>query len=136
MVSRRTVTDGGRALVFLLLYGLVASALAQRFDPYLRVLAALGVSVATFATVDILPALLRRERPTIDANSRLYSVRGLVLLVMIILVTAVSVDWLRRATALSEVAVTVIGFVIAVAVVMGPLVGYYWHRSTSDRPAT
>lgn len=136
MVSERTVTDGGRALVFLLLYGSVASALAPQFSPYLRVLGGLVISVAVFATVDILAALARRERPGIDADSRLYSVRGLVLLISIILVTAVTVDWLREVTARSEVVVTVAGFVVGITVVLGPVVGYYWRRSVADRPTS
>lgn len=136
MVSRRTVTDAGRALAFLLLYGLVASALAPRLDPYFRVLGTLLVSVAVFAVVDVLPALVRSERPLIAANSRLYSVRGLILLILLILVTAVTADWLRRATDLSDVVVTVTGFVAGVAVVLGPVAGYYWRRSGGATPTT
>lgn len=135
MVSGRTFTDAGRALVFLLLYGLVASALAPRLNPYPRVVGALGVSVAVFAAADILSALVRRERPFSRTNSRLYSVRGLVLLISIILVTAVTVDWLRRTTALPEVVVTVMGFGVGVAVILGPFVGYHWYRSGPDRSA-
>jgi hypothetical protein len=136
MVSERTFTDAGRALVFLLLYGGMASALAPRFDPYLRVLVALLISVTVFAVGDILPAVIRGNRPLIDTDSRLYSVRGVVSLILIILVTAVTIDWLRAMTALSEVIVTLVGFTTGVVVVLGPIVGYYWRRSGANRSAT
>lgn len=136
MVSERTFTDAGRALVFLLLYGGVASALAPRFDPYLRVLVALLISVAVFAVVDTLPAAIRGERPLIHTRSRLYSVRGVVSLILIVLVTAVTIDWLRAMTALSEGLVTLVGFTTGVVVVLGPIAGYYWRRSGATQSAT
>lgn len=129
MVSARTWVDAGRGLAFLLLYGLVASALAPRFHPYIRVAGALVVSLGIIAVVDILPRLFRGERPLIDTDSRLYSVRGLALLTLIILVTAVTADWLRTATTLPESLVTITGFVVGTIVVLGPVVGYYWRRS-------
>ena len=78
MVSVRRGTDAWHALVFLLVYGFVATAIAPGFGPYPRVLAALVVSVVVFAALDILPALARGKRPLVDTDSRLYSVRGLI----------------------------------------------------------
>jgi hypothetical protein len=49
MVSVRRATDAWHALVFLLVYGFVATAIAPGFGPYPRVLAALVVSVVVFA---------------------------------------------------------------------------------------
>jgi hypothetical protein len=133
MVSERTFTDAWHALGFLFLYGLVATAIAPRFMPYPRVLAALAVAIVIFGALDILPPLVKGERPLIDSESRLYSVRGLVMLISIVLVTAVTIDWLRATTAFSEVVVTVAGFTVGIAIVVGPLVAYYWRRSRADR---
>jgi hypothetical protein len=135
MISARSFTDAWRALLFLLLYATVASALATRFDPYLRVLAALGVSVVVFGGVDVLTSLIRGDRPLVGADGRLYSVRGLIVLVLVILVTAVTIDGLRGTTAFSEPVGTLLGFVVGVAVVLGPVVGYYWRRAASGPSA-
>lgn len=132
MVSERTFTDASSALAFLLVYGVVATAIAPRFTAYLRVLAALFISIGIFGAVDILPALARRERPVLDTESRLYSVRGLVILISLVLVTAVTADWLRAATVLSEIVVIAIGIAVGIAVVLGPVVTYYWRRSRAD----
>ncbi|WP_276259889.1 hypothetical protein [Haloglomus litoreum] len=131
MVSARTWVDAGRGLAFLLLYGIVATALAPRFHPYTRVAGALVISLGIIAAADVLPRLFRGDRPLLDTDSRLYSVRGLALLTLIILVTAVTADWLRTATTLSESLVTIAGFVVGVIVVLGPVVGYYWRRSAT-----
>lgn len=136
MVSERTFTDAWHALAFLLVYGLVATAIAPRFMPYPRVLAALAVTIFIFGALDILPALARGERPLLDTESRLYSVRGLVMLISVVLVTAVTVDWLRAVTAFSEAVVTATGFSLGVAVVIGPLAIYYWQRSSADHQSS
>lgn len=135
MVSERTFTDAWHALTFLLLYGVLATALAPRFTPYPRVLAALAVSVVLFGALDALPALVRGERPLLDTDGRLYSVRGLVALVGIVLVTAVTADWLRAAAGASDVVATAAGVALGVAVVLGPVVAYYWRRSLEETPA-
>lgn len=135
MVSERTFVDASRALLFLLLYAALASALEPRFAPYVRVVVALFASAAVFAAVDVLPALVRGERPLVDVDSRLYSVRGLIALISIVLVTAVTVDWLRGSTSLSGPVVTLAGVVVGITVVLGPIAGYYWRRS-ANRPAT
>mgnify|MGYP000103029276 FL=1 len=129
MVSERTFTDAAYALAFLLLYGLVATVIAPQFTAYLRVLAALFVSISIFGALDILPALASGERPLFDSESRLYSVRGIVVLISLVLVTAVAADRLRATTALSDAVVTATGFVVGVAVVLGPIVAYYWRRA-------
>lgn len=132
MVSERTWVDAGRGLIFLLLYGVVAGALAPRFTPYLRVFVALALTLGIIGAIDILPRLVRGDRPILDTDSRLYSVRGLALLVLIILVTAVTADWLRTTTTLSETAVTITGFGAGVILVLGPVAGYYWRRSAAQ----
>lgn len=136
MVSVRTVTDAWHALVFLLLYGFVATAIAPRFTPYPRVVAALVVSIIVFAALDMLPALARGNRPLIDTNSRIHSVRGLIVLILIVLVTAVTADWLRVTTDFAEVAVTMIGVVVGSVVVLGPVVAYHWRRSEAGQQST
>ncbi len=136
MVSVRTVTDAWHALVFLLLYGFVVTAIAPRFGPYPRVVAALVVNIVVFAALDILPALARGKRPLVDRDSRLYSVRGLIVLILIVLVTAVTADWLRATTSFSEIVVTGIGVVTGSAAVLGPVVVYYWRRSAPDHQST
>lgn len=133
MVSDRTLTDAWHALAFLLVYGLVATAIAPRFTPYPRVLATLAITIGIFGALDILPALARGERPLLNTKSRLYSVRGLVMLISIVLVTAVTIDWLRATTAFSEVVVTATGVTVGVAVVVSPLFVYYWQQSRADR---
>ena len=136
MVSVRRATDAWHALVFLLVYGFVDTAIAPGFGPYPRVLAALVVSVVVFAALDILPALARGKRPLVDTDSRLYSVRGLIVLIPIVFVTAVTADWLRATTSFSEVIVTGMGVVVGSAVVLGPVVVYYWRRSAADHQST
>lgn len=132
MVSAQTWVDAGRGLVFLLMYSLIAAALEPRFHPYARVAGALAISLGLIAAVDVLPRLIRGERPLLSTDSRLYSVRGLALLTLIILVTAVTADWLRAATRLPEVVVTITGFVVGAIVVLGPVAGYYWRRSAAQ----
>lgn len=125
--------DAGYALAFLLIYGLAAAAIAPRATAYPRALAALFLTVLVFGALDILPALVRGDRPLLDTESRLYSIRGLVMLTLIILVTAVTADWLRATTAVPDVVAIVTGFAAGVAVVLGPPVAYFWRRSRAGR---
>lgn len=129
MVSARTFVDAWRALAFLLLYGLLATGLAQMFSPYTRVGLALVGAVAVFAAMDLLPGVARGEFPSLDTDGMLYSVRGVVLLVLFVLVMAVTLDGLRAGTGFGEATVTFVSVVVAIAVVFGPVVGYYWRRS-------
>ena len=132
MVSAQTWVDAGRGLAFLLLYGLVAAALEPRFHPYVRAAGALAISLGVVAAADVVPRLIRGDRPLLSTESRLYSVRGLALLTLIILVTAVTADWLRTTTTLSESVVTLTGVVVGATVVLGPVAGYYWRRSVAQ----
>lgn len=131
MVSPQTWVDAGRGLIFLLLYGFVATAFVPRFHPYVRVIGALVISLGVIAAVDVIPRLIRGDRPLLSTDSRLYSVRGLALLILIILVTAVAADWLRTATTLPGSLVAIMGFVVGAVVVLGPVAGYYWQRSAA-----
>lgn len=131
MFSGRTWVDAGRGLVFLVLYGAVTAALDSQLHRYVRVVAALTVSLGVIAVADVLPRLVRGERPLFSTDGRLYSVRGVVLLILIVLVTAVTIDWLRAATTLPESLVTLTGFVVGALVVLGPIAGYYWRHSTA-----
>lgn len=133
MVSAQTWVDAARGLVFLLLYGFIATALEPRFHPYVRVVGALVVSLGVVAAADVIPQLVRGDRPLLSTDSLLYSVRGVALLILIILVTAVTADWLRTATTLPESLVAVTGFVVGAIVVLGPVAGYYW-RQAATRP--
>ena len=92
----------------------------------------MAISLGLIAVVDVLPRLIRGERPLLTTDSGLYSVRGLALLTLIILVTAVTVSWLRAATGLPESVVTITGFVVGAVVVLGPVAGYYWQRSVAQ----
>ncbi len=91
----------------------------------------MAISLGLIAAVDVLPRLIRGKQPLLTTDSRLYSVRGLALLTLIIFVTAVTADWLRAAPSLPEVGVTITGFVGAV-VVLGPVAGYYWRRAVAQ----
>jgi len=132
MASERTWVDAGRGLTFLFLYALTAGALEPRFHPYLRVIAALAVSLGIVAAVDGIPRLVRGDRPILDTDSRLYSVRGLAVFILLILVTAVTVDGLRATTTLSEIIVTIVGVFVGTIVVLGSVVGYYWRGSVGQ----
>ena len=132
MVSAQTWVDAGRGLAFLLLYGLVAAALEPRFHPYVRAAGALAISLGVVAAADVVPRLIRGDRPLLSTESRLYSVRGLALLTLIILVTAVTADWLRTTTTLSESVVTLTGVVVGATVVLGPVAGSSWRRSVAQ----
>jgi hypothetical protein len=57
-------------------------------------------------------------------------------LIPIVFVTAVTADWLRATTSFSEVIVTGMGVVVGSAVVLGPVVVYYWRRSAADHQST
>lgn len=129
MVSARTIGNAGRALAFLMLYFLVVAAVAPVLQPYLRVVVGLAVAIGVFAALDVGPALARGESPTIDADSALYSVRGLILLILFVLVAGVTLDALRATTSLSDTWQTVGAVGVAVLVVFGPVVGYYWRGS-------
>jgi hypothetical protein len=112
-----------------MLYFLVVAAVAPVLHPYLRAVVGLTVALAVFALLDVAPALARGESPRIDADSALYSVRGLVLLIVFVLVAGLALDTLRAATTLSGIGLTVGAVGIAVLLVFGPVVGYYWRGS-------
>lgn len=137
MVSEQTWVDAGRALAFLLLYGLTSgvlatTALAPDLHLYLRVAVALILSLGVVAAVDVIPRLIRGDRPLLGSDSRLYSVRGVVLLILVILVTALIADLLRATTELSENALIITAVVVGAIVVLGPVVGYYWRQSVAQ----
>jgi len=136
MVSEQTWVDAGYTLAFLLLYGLVAGVLATTppasdFHPYLRTAVALALSLGVVAAIDVVPRLIRGDRPLVEKNSRLYSIRGVVLLILVILVIASVADLFRATTTLSESVLTSTAIVIGAIVVFGPLVGYYWYQSVA-----
>ncbi|WP_254822828.1 hypothetical protein [Haloglomus halophilum] len=135
MVSERTWADASRGLVFLLMSGVVTGALGAftpQPHPYLQVVAGLGLTLGIVGAVDVLPQLIRGDRPALDTNSYLYSLRGLVWLLLIILLTALIADLLRATTTLSETAIITTGFAVGVVLVLGPVVGYYWRRSAAQ----
>jgi hypothetical protein len=99
---------------------------------YLRVAVALILSLGVFAAVDVIPRLICGDRPLLGSDSRLYSVRGVVLLILIILVTALIADLLRATTELSENALIITAVVVGAIVVLGPVVGYYWRQSVAQ----
>lgn len=129
MVSARTIGDAGRALAFLMLYFIVVMAVAPALDPYVRVVVGVLVASVVFAALDVGPALVRGESPTLGPDSALYSVRGVILLIVFVLVAGLALDGLRAATSLSEVGLSLGAVGIAVLLVFGPLVGYYWRAS-------
>jgi hypothetical protein len=116
----------------LFLYGLVSAALASEFHPYIRVAVALTLSLGVLTSVDVVPRLLRGERPLLGTDSRLYSVRGVASLILVVLVTAVTVDLLRATTTLSENVLIVTATLVGAIVVFGPVVGYYYRRSVAQ----
>ncbi|WP_276258550.1 hypothetical protein [Haloglomus litoreum] len=135
MVSERTWANASRGLVFLLIYGVVTGALGAfipQFHPYLRVVAGLGLTLGILGAVDVLPQLIRGGGLALDTNSYLYSVRGLVWLSLIILLTALIADLLRATTTLPDTVAIITGFAVGVVLVLGPVVGYYWRRSTAQ----
>lgn len=134
MVSERMWIDAGRALAFLLLYGLVSAALAttapvSELHLYLRVAVALTLSLGVIAAVDVVPRLIRGDRPLLDEESRIYSIRGVVLVILVILATALIADLLRAITTLPENVLVNTAIVAGIIVVLGPVVGYYWRQS-------
>jgi len=135
MVSRQTWVDAGRALAFLLLYGVISAALATELargvQPYLRVAVALALSLGVVAALDVVPRLVQGDRPLVAKDSRLYSVRGVALLILVVLSTALIADVLRATTTLSETVLVNAAVVAGVVVVLGPVVGYYWRQSVA-----
>ena len=129
MISERSIVTAARAVVFLLLYGLAASTLGPSSTPYLPAVAGLLVTLAAFAAADLLPALRRGESPSFGDGSALHAVRGPALLIAFVLLTAATADGLRAATGLSETVLTLLAFLVASALVFGPVVGYHWRRS-------
>lgn len=137
MVSERTWIDAGRSLAFLLLYGLISgalatTALAANLHLYVRVVVALTLSLGAVAVVDTVSHLIRSDKPLFGVESRLYSVRGVVLLILLMLVTAVTADLLRATTTLSETVLILTAFVISGFVILGPVIGYYWRQSVAQ----
>jgi len=53
-------------------------------------------------------------------------------LILLILVTAVTVDGLRATTTLSEIIVTIVGVFVGTIVILGPVVGSYWRGSVGQ----
>ncbi len=133
MISARTVGNAGRALAFLMLYFLIVTAVAPLLHPYLRVVAGLVVASAVFAVLDVAPALVRGETPTLGEDSALYSVRGLILLILFVLVAGLALDGLQVVTGLSGVGLTIGAVGIAVLAVFGPVIAYYWRGSLRER---
>lgn len=129
MVSEQTISNAMRAVAFLILYSLIASMIPIAYGPYLRVGIALLVAVGIFFTVDLVRAILREESLSITEEWALYSVRGLVLLILFVFVTAVAVDGFRSTTVVPEVALVPLAVAVGGVVVFGPVVGYYWRRS-------
>lgn len=137
MVSERTVRFAVNAVAFVFLNSLLAGWLETSIA-----LSMLGVtasafvaSVGIFAALDTAEALLGGETPTFGEGSRLYAVRGLLVLYLLIVVLAGVAELLRTTTRLSDTTVVVTAFVVAVVVVFGPLVGYYYRRSVGATAA-
>lgn len=134
MVSEQTWVDAGYTLAFLLLYGLVSGVLtatvpASDLHPYVRAAVALTLSLGFVVAIDVVPRLIRGDRPLLETSSRLYSIRGMVLLILVILVTASVADLLRAITTLPESVLTLTAIVVGAIVIFGPVVGYYWRQS-------
>lgn len=129
MVSERTISNAMRTAAFLILYSLVASMLPAAYGPYLRIGIALVIAVGIFLALDLLRATLRGEPLSITEEWALYSVRGLVLLILFVLVTAVAVDSFRSVTGIPESILVPLAVAVGAVVVFGPAVGYYWRRS-------
>ena len=129
MVTGQTISNAMRAAAFLILYSLIASMLSTAYSPYLRVAIALVIAVGIFLAVDLVRATLRGKPLSVTEEWALYSVRGLVLLILFVLVTAVTVDGFRSATGVPEVALVPLAVAFGAVVVFGPVVGYYWFRS-------
>ena len=136
MVSERTVHYAVNTVAFLLLYSLLASWLGDALS-----LATLGgavvgmvASVAVFGALDAVETALGGELSFLGEGSRLHAVRGLLVLYLFFLVAALGAEGLRATTGLSATAVALTGAVVALVVVFGPLVGYYYRRSV-DTPA-
>lgn len=131
MVSERTIHTAVNTVAFLLLYSLVANVLGGTFGigTLQGAVVALVVSLGVFAALDTVEALLGGDRPTFREGSRLYAVRGLLVLYLFFAVTAGAAELLRATTALTDTAVVLTGALVAVVVVFGPLVGYYYRQS-------
>ncbi|MDZ7747004.1 MAG: hypothetical protein U5K28_11025 [Halobacteriales archaeon] len=129
MVSEQTISNAMRGVAFLLLYSLIASIIPIAYSPYLRGGLALLVAVGIFFAVDLVRVFLREESFSITEEWTLYSVRGLVLLILFVFVTAVAVDGFRSTTVVPEVALVPLAVAVGAVVVFGPVVGYYWRRS-------
>lgn len=129
MVAEQTISNAMRAAVFLILYSLIASMVPTAYGPYLRVGITLMIAVGIFFAVDLVRVVFQGEPLSITDDWALYSVRGLVLLILFVFVTAVAVDGFRSVTAIPEVALVPLAVAVGAAVVFVPVVGYYWRRS-------
>jgi hypothetical protein len=129
MVSGQTISNGMRAAAFLILYSLIASMFSSVYGPYLRVGIALIIAIGIFLAVDLVRAIRRGGPLSITEDWALYSVRGLILLILFVFVTAVAVDGFRSVTGIPEVALVPLAVAVGAVVVFGPVVGYYWRRS-------
>ena len=140
MVSARTIHYGLNNVAFLALYSLVANWLggALSLGTIAGAVVALAISLGVFAALDVVKARLRSDSAdasTFGEGSRLYAVRGLLVLYLFFLVTAGAAEVLRATTGLSDTVVVLSGALVAAVVVFGPLVGYYYRRSLDAAPA-
>lgn len=136
MVSERSVHVAVNTVAFLLLYSLLASWLGATLSLSTLEGAVVGLvaSLALFGALDAVETALGGD-PFLGEGSRLHAVRGLLVLYLVFLVTAGAAELLRATTGLSNTAVVLTGFVVAVLVVFGPLVGYYYRRSLDTATA-
>jgi len=118
MVSEQTISNAMRAVAFLILYSLIASMIPTAYGPYLRVGIALVIAVGIFFAVDLVRVILRGEPLSITEEWALYSVRGLVLLILFVLVTAVAVDGFRSMAAVPEVVLVPLAVAVGAVVVL------------------
>jgi len=137
MVSERTIHYAVNTVAFLLLYSLLASWLGDALSLSTLGGAVVGLvaSLAVFGALDAAEAALGGDLTFLGDGSRLHAVRGLLVLYLLLLATAGTAELLRVTTGLSNTTVVVTAFVVAVVVVFGPLVGYYYRRSVGATPA-
>lgn len=138
MVSERSIRVAVNTVAFLLLYSLLASWLgdALSLSTLGGVVVGLVASLAVFGALDAAEAALGGDLTFLGEGSRVHAVRGLLVLYLFFLVTALGAEGLRASTGLSDTAAVMTGALVAVVVVFGPLVGYYYRRSLDTATAT
>ena len=137
MVSERSIHVAVNTVAFLLLYSLLAGWVGDALSLSTVESGVLGLvgSLAVFAALDAAESALGGDLTVLGEGSRLHAVRGLLVLYVFFLVTAGAAELLQATTGLSDTAVVLTGALVAVLVVFGPLVGYYYRQSLEATPA-